>query len=135
VVDLVAEHGRAGRTLLTAGDDAIMAGLRQELRRRGVPAATSASVSEIVAVVRSAVAGTPPPAELMALQIPARFGGGELVTERLLAHTARHGVHVHVWTVNEIGEMERLLDLGVDGLVTDFPGRMADLLARRSAGA
>ena len=132
VVELVDQLGRADRTLLTAGDDAIMLSLREELHRTRVEVATSASLSDIVAVVRSAVDGSAPPPEIQALQIPSRFGDRELVTEELLAHAARHAVVVHVWTINEIAEMERLLDLGVDGLVTDFPGRMAELLTRRS---
>jgi glycerophosphoryl diester phosphodiesterase len=37
-----------------------------------------------------------------------------------------------VWTIDEEDEMERLLDLGVDGIVTDFPARMVSLLARRA---
>lgn len=132
VVSLVAELGRADRTLLTAGDDAIMRDLRGKLSRTGLEAATSASVSEIVAVIQSALEGSAPPPEIQCLQIPTDFGGRPLVTEDLLAHAARHGVQVHVWTINEVAEMERLLDLGVDGLVTDFPGRMAELLSRRS---
>ncbi len=128
VVDLVAELGRADRTLLTAGDDGIMKSLRETLARRGVDAATSASVADVVAAVRAAVDGGEPPAEVQALQIPTRFGDRELVTDVLLSYAHQHGIQVHVWTVNEVAEMERLLDLGVDGLVTDFPGRMARLL-------
>jgi glycerophosphoryl diester phosphodiesterase len=41
------------------------------------------------------------------------------------------GIPVHVWTINETAEMTRLLDLGVDGIVTDFPGRLGALLAER----
>ncbi len=133
VVGLVAALDRADRSLLVAGDDAIMRLLREEISRQGVPVATSASLSEIVAVVKSAVEGTPPPPEIEALQIPAHFGGGELVTPGLIEHAHRHDVKIHVWTVNEVEEMERLLDLGVDGLVTDFPERTALLVAKRTA--
>jgi len=134
VVELVAELGRADRTLLVAGDDDTMRRLRQVLRDRRVDAATSACVSEVVAVVRSAVEGVAPPPEVQALQIPTGFGERELVTPALLDHAKRHGVFVHVWTLNEEPEMERLLDLGVDGIVTDFPARLVRLLARRAGG-
>jgi glycerophosphoryl diester phosphodiesterase len=35
-----------------------------------------------------------------------------------------HGVQIHVWTINDESEMRRLIALGVDGVMSDFPGRL-----------
>ena len=61
-----------------------------------------------------------------AFQIPERARGRQVVTPRLVAQAHRHNVRVHVWTVDEIADMHRLLDWGVDGIMTDWP----DILAR-----
>ena len=60
----------------------------------------------------------------MALQIPEGFAGRPLVTAKLLAHAHRHGIEVHVWTINEPAEIDRLLQLGADGIVSDYPDRV-----------
>ena len=54
-----------------------------------------------------------------ALQVPERQGRLRIVTPRLIAAAHRHGVEVHVWTVNEPEDMLRLVAMGVDGIVTD----------------
>lgn len=66
-----------------------------------------------------------------ALQLPTHVRGVRIVDERLVdvAHDA--GLQVHVWTVNRKEEMSALLDIGVDGLVTDRPDHLKDLLVAR----
>jgi len=133
-VDLVRRTKREERTLLTAGEDDVMARLREVLADSGARPALGASLADILAFIRSAAEGGAPGTDSMALQVPAAFGSDPLVTPRFVDHAHEQGLRVHVWTVNEEAEMTRLLDLGVDGLVTDHPARMADLLARRADG-
>jgi glycerophosphoryl diester phosphodiesterase len=129
-LDLVARFGRPDRTLLTAGETPIMKQLRRALAQHAAQPAVGASQDEIVAAVRSALSDAPMPAGVMALQIPAHFLDQPLVTPELVLHAHAHGVEIHVWTINDLDEIEALLDLGVDGIVTDHPGRMVDWLAR-----
>ena len=131
----VAAAGRCETTLVTAAEDALMAKLRAFLAREPLGVAVGASTGDVLGFVRSAVAGAPPPPGPMALQIPVAFAGRPLATRELVAHAHAHGVQVHVWTVNEPAEMERLLDLGVDGIVSDHPGRVVAVARARRARA
>src|SRR5262245_31799802 len=133
VVRLVAEHARADRTLLAAAEDDTLAAVRAELARQDVPAALGASVGDVIGYVRAALGQGAPPREPMALQVPPSFAGRPLVTEQLVAFAHAHDVQVHVWTINDETEMTRLLELGVDGVMSDFPGRLAALVERRRA--
>jgi glycerophosphoryl diester phosphodiesterase len=68
-----------------------------------------------------------------ALQVPEYFGRLHVVTPGLIA--AAHGLNlkVHVWTVNQTADMQRLLDWQVDGIITDYPTRLEKIIrqARR----
>lgn len=63
--------------------------------------------------------------------VPAAHRGIPIVTAAFVAAAHRTGRHVHVWTVDDRAEMERLLDLGVDGLITDRTDVLRDVLAER----
>jgi glycerophosphoryl diester phosphodiesterase len=123
---------RADRTLLTSADDELMAELRGVLADTGVPVAMGASTGDCIAFVKAAAGGGVPPPQPMALQIPTEFGGAPLVTSELVSFAHRHDVQVHVWTVNEPAEIERLLDLGVDAVMSDFPTRVVEAIRRRA---
>lgn len=70
-------------------------------------------------------------ARLDALQVPERQGPVRVVTARLVRAAHDCGVEVHVWTVNAADDMQRLLALGVDGLVTDRADRARRVLGIR----
>jgi glycerophosphoryl diester phosphodiesterase len=64
-------------------------------------------------------------------QVPTRQGRVALITERFIRTAHRLGIAVHVWTIDDPTEMERLLDLEVDGIMTDRPAVLRDVLERR----
>lgn len=67
------------------------------------------------------------------VQIPAHWKGIPVVTPRLIKAASEVGIAVQVWTVNEAAEMNRLLDMGVSGLMTDRPTLLRKILMNRGA--
>ncbi|HET6341109.1 MAG TPA: glycerophosphodiester phosphodiesterase [Gemmatimonadota bacterium] len=68
-----------------------------------------------------------------AFAVPVSWHGIQIVSGPFVEAAHRFGCEVYVWTVNAEDEMERLLDLGVDGLISDFPARLAEVVRRRRA--
>src|SRR5215210_4254108 len=66
-----------------------------------------------------------------ALQVPLRHRGIPVVTPRFVRAAHARGVRVDAWTINQADEMRRLLDLGVDVIMTDRPGTLAEVLENR----
>jgi glycerophosphoryl diester phosphodiesterase len=65
-----------------------------------------------------------------AFMIPEYSGRLRLVTPRFIRSAHAQGLGVQVWTVNEVEDMHRLIDWGVDGIITDYPSRLVALLPR-----
>jgi glycerophosphoryl diester phosphodiesterase len=86
-------------------------------------------------VVRLRVVGSISGTAQRVAQVPRRASAGWLdvtvVDERFVRSAHRRGLHVHVWTVDDPTEMSQLLDLGVDGIMTDHPAVLRDVLERR----
>jgi glycerophosphoryl diester phosphodiesterase len=64
-------------------------------------------------------------------QVPLAVSGVTIVTPRFVDAARRCGLQVHVWTIDDESEMERLIDLGVDGIMTDRPSLLRDVLRAR----
>ncbi len=72
-----------------------------------------------------------PPAAGYLAQLPPRFGPLTVVDAALVRAAHRSGREVHVWTVDDPAEMATLLDMGVDGLLSDRPDLLRDVLTQR----
>jgi glycerophosphoryl diester phosphodiesterase len=122
-------YGARERTCLAAEHHQIM----ERIRAAAPDVATSFSSSEVGEFVYrlhdGRLAGYRPAG--IALQVPPEHEGMAIVTAESVAAAHQLGLEVHVWTINDEGEMTRLLDLGVDALMTDLPERGAAVLRRR----
>jgi glycerophosphoryl diester phosphodiesterase len=66
-----------------------------------------------------------------AAQVPIDAGRLTIVNERFIANAARAGIPVHVWTINDAPTMHRLLDLDVDGIMTDDVDLLREVFVER----
>lgn len=136
LLDAVRGAGAEDRVCLASFSDVRLARIRQAAP--GV--ATSLGRRDVVRLLaasrtpggRALLRGVPGPAEgAVCVQVPTRYRGMPILTPAFLRAAHAHGLAVHVWTVDEPAEMDRLLDLGVDGLVSDRPSVLRDVLDRR----
>jgi glycerophosphoryl diester phosphodiesterase len=70
-----------------------------------------------------------------ALQLPRRSRGIKVIDRRLVEAAHGLGLLVHVWTINHRAEMAELLDLGVDGIITDRPDLLKEVMVERGVWA
>jgi Glycerophosphoryl diester phosphodiesterase len=106
-------------------------------RRECPEVATSASPSEasrFLALYKTGLAAsyTPP---MSALQTPERVAGFQVVTMDFVETARRLNLQVQVWTINETEDMSRLIESGVDGIMTDYPDRLLKLVGRMPKSA
>ena len=66
-------------------------------------------------------------------QVPVRWNGVSVVDRRFIQTMKGQGILVHVWTINDGSEMHRLLDMGVDGIMTDRPSVLKAVLLERGS--
>jgi glycerophosphoryl diester phosphodiesterase len=128
----IERHGAHSRVLVASFSDRRRRAVLKLLNR---PVASSAGmVTNALFVLLGPVLPAPwlrfalrgPLRDVQALQVPVRYGAIRVVTAAYVRRAHALGLVVHVWTINDPAEMHRLLDLGVDGIVTD----RADLLKR-----
>jgi glycerophosphoryl diester phosphodiesterase len=125
---LARDAGMAQRVLVASFDYATLDAFRQSCP----DVATSMSQREaqifwLLGKLRLAAASSP---DAVALQVPERFGGVEVLAPALIAAARGRNLRVHAWTINDEEAMRRLISLGVDGIMTDRPDRLVFLRRR-----
>lgn len=131
-VDAILAARAVGRVLITS----FASDRRKAVAGRLPGVASSPSVPEFVPALVGAKLGVAPLTRgalrgFVAVQIPERRGPVRIVTRRTVRRIHAAGAEVHVWTVNDPGRMARLLDLGVDGIVTDRCDLLKELVDSR----
>jgi len=90
-------------------------------------AATPAEVRDFLALYKIGLGETYRP-PMQVLQIPQRLGALQIVSKDFIATARKLNLQVHVWTINETEDMQRLIEMRVDGIMTDYPDRLLKLL-------
>jgi glycerophosphoryl diester phosphodiesterase len=105
--------------------------IRRFRESTGGRVATSAGPREVAAALAGALIGRAPRGAADAYQIPERAGPLRVAGHRFVEAAHAADKQVHVWTVDDPGDMHRLLDLGIDGIVTDRPDVLDQVLGSR----
>ena len=133
VIEIIRLARREEQVLLATEMDQIMKEIRRDLQAYRLPIATGFSYGEVAAFMGWLAGGKRsnyiPPGQ--AFQIPCEYNGMTLVSEQTLEAAHELGIEMFVWTVNDRDQMRRLLELGVDGIITDFPARVRDLALKK----
>lgn len=131
VADLIAEHGRTDTTMVAS----FFAEALDTFRGLAPEVATSASPDEVLAFWTAVQEGaTVQPLAFQALQVPRTHEDVRVVDAPFVEHAHDAGVAVHVWTIDDESTMHELLDLGVDGVVTNRPTVLEAVLRDRVPG-
>ena len=128
LADLIRRTGTGDRVCLGSFSDRRIASLRALL---GPAVATSLGPREVFRLLRAATLGRSFRTSAVAAQVPVSFSRVTIVNRRFLRTAHRAGLEVHVWTIDEPAQMRWLLDLGVDGLMTDRPDLLRSVLTER----
>lgn len=121
-----------------ADDRALVFSLRQEpvdrMRELDPEQATGFGPEDVAEFLRRIGSerweGYRPPG--VAFAVPVQWRGTQVVSAPFVEAAHRHGCEAFVWTVNDPSEMHALLDLGVDGLISDHPERLGRVVAERA---
>ena len=90
-------------------------------------AATPSEASEFLALYKMGLGESYSP-PMQVLQIPERIGSLQVVSKDFIETARKLNLKVHVWTINDADDMQRLLEMKVDGIMTDYPDRLIGLL-------
>lgn len=129
---MIREGGMTKKVMVGSFSAEVLAEFRGECAEVAT-SASPAEVSDFLAMLN----GRPENARSInaqALQVPEHILGRSVLTREFVEAAHALKLEVHPWTINDEESMKRLIELGVDGIITDYPDRLMTLLRGRSVG-
>ena len=123
---LIKQHNMSSKVMVACYD----ADTLGQFRKQCPKVATSAAFSEAAiffSLQRLRLQSLYSPSAI-ALQVPEKFENTTVVNRKFVKAAHQRNISVHVWTVNDAEDMRRLIDMGVDGIMTDYPQRLQEIL-------
>ena len=128
---LISEKERSASVMVASFTDSQL----EKFRELMPSVATSAHPGEVKNFVLNTKIGLPrikfEDIQYKAFQVPMKSGPLKVVTKKFVKQAHEHNLSVHVWTINDSSTMNQLLDLGVDGIFTDNPKLLKEVLQTR----
>jgi len=128
LVEVIRSTGAHDRVCVAAFSDRRLARFRQFTDGRICTAAGPGAIARL----RLTSFGSARTSAAACAQVPVRYGRVRIVDASFIRACHRRGLQVHVWTIDQAAEMELLLDLGVDGIMTDHPAVLKEVLVARN---
>jgi len=126
--DLIKQYHKEEEVLVVSFDDSTTVAFREACP--GIATGATASETRLFFGLNTAFLGATYQPRMEAFQVPEYSGGLHVVTERFVRGAQRQNVDVHVWTVDDEADMRRLIEWGVDGIITNRPDLLLELLGR-----
>jgi glycerophosphoryl diester phosphodiesterase len=126
---LIRDHQMTNNVVVASFDNDSLKGFR----RLCPQVATSAGASEarLFFGLQKAYLEDAYSPDAQVLQVPETLGDLRIVNKRFIDAAHARNMRVQVWSVNDVDAMQRLLELGVDGIMTDYPQRLVQLLEKQ----
>lgn len=128
LIETLRRHGALGRVCIGSFSDRRLVRVRA---LAGGDVCTSMGQAAVSAAYLASRSGHMPRLGADCVQVPPRWRGVTVVDARFVRAAHRARLPVHVWTIDDEPSMAHLLDLGVDGVMTDRPRTLRDLLLSR----
>ena len=130
LIDTIRRSNCIDRICVGSFSDKRLQHIRSEL---GAGLCTSMGPQEVIRLVLGSTTGIPisPSRHALIAQVPVRQGPIPVVTHRSIARAHRLGLQIHVWTIDDPLQIGQLLDMGVDGVMSDDTRALKDVFVAR----